>query len=328
MSRGKARTVTRDEQMQSVVTEAIDLGYDVEIAPGGHLKFTHPLVATPVFTSQTPSDYYAAKRALGDLRRYHRQAVANARPSTKTHRTISKPPPPGEFDCGACRGRGTARPFPDAQSLADHMRREHPAPALEPDPAPAPETPMDTATDTTSAPSRPREARSQQDFAQDDLLLFCQMSTSEFGMDDVIREFNFIDSKKTRSVIHNRLNVLVHSDKYPLERVGRGRYLWSTPDEPPLAPDSDVTPPTPQAASSAPATPDDPTTTDGDAVPTPTDTTPATTDPAPAPTPPVAADTIEVAAGTLISCVVEAKDGRMLVKDERGQVFLATFEAI
>jgi hypothetical protein len=328
-----ARDVTTSREMREVVDEALSLGYDVEQSNGGHLKFTHPDVPTPVFASQTPSDARGPKRALGDLRRYHRQAT---NPTGSGQPAPESPEPESQqaaYDCSACRGQGSPQGFDTAQELADHMGEAHPAPALPQPDATQKETSMETKDDTAPTTPKPREARGQEDFSKDDLLLFCQMSEGEFTIADIIDMCGFLDTPKTRSVIHNRLSALLKSPQYPLERPRKGHYLWATGDDP--STDNTTTTDAP-ATDAAPddTAPDDTGTAEVDDS-TAEDTMPATaTAPAPAPTEtapetvPVAADTVEVAPGATITCVVEAKDGRMIVKDDTGRVFMARFETI
>lgn len=292
MSRSTAKQLTRDERLQEVIVEAIGDGWEAELSPGGHIKFTHPYVDEFVFGPSSPSDHRASKNLRSRLRRTLRQAV-----DEKFSRLGSDPEfakdvdeaigDHGMFDCSACRGQGKRKGFLSAQALAAHMAKQHPAAPLMEEPEPTPlmqePEPEDDMSDTATGTMQELEALRRMTELFDDYCLNHQ--NEPFTIDDVIEELNLPNTRNVRRSIANRVTTAKkQKERNPRRRrflanPSRGVYKYVTPDS---TEDVKV-----EGAKVGGAT--------------------------------------SVPSGRLYEWVTETTDGRHIVKDDQGKVYFATF---
>lgn len=60
---------------ERVRARAEELGYQILLTNGGHIKYVHPKVPKPIFGSSTPTDYRGTKNCIKMLERELRRAT-------------------------------------------------------------------------------------------------------------------------------------------------------------------------------------------------------------------------------------------------------------
>lgn len=116
--------VTSNNDVRDLISYAEDLGFKAERTNGGHIRFLHPLVAKPVFTSSTPSDWRSVENTASQLRRALRQAQSDEVAAAE----VRSDDAPVGYACPACMGqRGVSTTFDTPAELIAHVEENHPA---------------------------------------------------------------------------------------------------------------------------------------------------------------------------------------------------------
>lgn len=112
---------TSNNDVRALIAYAEERGFTAERTNGGHIKFLHPQVAKPLFTSSTPSDWRTVENSKAQLRRALRQARTS-------RRAVEIRSDPVGYACPACMGRrGVSTTYDTPAELIAHVEEHHPA---------------------------------------------------------------------------------------------------------------------------------------------------------------------------------------------------------
>jgi predicted RNA binding protein YcfA (HicA-like mRNA interferase family) len=302
MSRGRAREFTKDERMQEVVAEALSDGWDAETTKGGHIRFVHPLVDSPVFAPSSPSDYRSAKNTRSQLNNALTQAQDQALSSREAAREadermeeVGRRP---LIPCQACRGQGNDKSFVSAEALVAHMGKVHPAPPLKQEPEPEPEPEPETPVQMPEEAPMPAHTHGP---TLDEFMVFLEethdptMTPEEaaeagFTIDHVLEHFELPNTVPNRKAISNRVQSLLKRTNPPIRTIGRGQYAYIPIDD---AEELSAPPPAPAPQANNGQRPEP-----------------------------------NADHHRLYEWVADTTDGRVIVKDDAGKVYFATFEEL
>lgn len=115
---------TSNSDVRELIAYAEDLGYEAYWTNGGHIRFLHPQVPKPIFTSSTPSDWRTVENSKSQLRR----ALRQAQPAEVVAAEVHSDDTPAGYACPACMGqRGVSTTYDTPAELIAHVEENHPA---------------------------------------------------------------------------------------------------------------------------------------------------------------------------------------------------------
>lgn len=227
MGTATARSLTTDRETRDLIEEAESWGYTAEKTNGGHIKFTHPQLMDPVFTSASPSDHRGVKNCRSQLKRGIRM-IEQAQATVDT----AVGGPTRLHECGICKGRDITKGFFSVNALNAHIRDDHPAPPL---PAESEEekviVPDNTAKVRQIRRPEPEASTDREKLSKEDL---AQYLASNFAVGDSVtiqkigRYFEDHDVSSAVEILRQRgAKGLEDKDRLVPIPGTRGRYWWA-----------------------------------------------------------------------------------------------------
>lgn len=136
MSKTSIAKITPDRELRELLYEAEERGFEVTRTSGGHVKLLHPDVDRPLFGPTTPSDHRSVANFRSQIYRAMGERILNHPDGherlERAHALVQYEASPGvpEYHCPACLGNGVKRHWTHPAGLIAHMEKEHPVESL------------------------------------------------------------------------------------------------------------------------------------------------------------------------------------------------------